>query len=195
MSGVKREGAVFLDRDGTVSEEVGYLDSLTKLMLLPQAFAAIKKVNESGLKAVVLTNQSAVARGYITEEFVSEVHLRIQEMLGKRGAHIDAFYYCPHHPTEGRGDYTKLCDCRKPGIGMLLQAAQDLNIDLRLSYLIGDTVKDIETAWRAGAKGVLVRTGYGQEAEKELTSADVRPDYVADDILAAVRWIMQDCKR
>lgn len=195
MSGIKKEGAIFLDRDGTVSEEVGHLDSLTKLMLLPQAFVAIEKINKSGLKAIVITNQSGVARGYFTEEFVSEVHLRIQEMLGKRGAHIDAFYYCPHHPTEGRGCYTQPCHCRKPGTGMLLQAAQDLNIDLQLSYMIGDTIKDIEAALRAGAKGVLVRTGYGQEAERELASADVRPDHVADDILAAVHWIMQDRKR
>jgi len=195
MSGIKREGAIFLDRDGTVNEEAGHLDSLTKLTLIPQAFAAIEKINKSGLNAVVITNQSGVARGYFTEEFVSEVHLRIQEMLGKRGAHIDAFYYCPHHPTEGQGGYTKPCRCRKPGTGMLLQAAQDLNIDLRLSYMIGDSLKDIETALRAGAKGVLVRTGYGREAERELPSSEVCPEHIADDILDAVYWIMQDRKR
>ena len=192
---MKREGAVFLDRDGTINEEAGYLDSLAKLTLLPKAFAAIEKINKSGMKAVVVTNQSGVARGYFSAEFVCDVHKRLQEILGEGGARIDAFYYCPHHPTEGRDDYRKLCNCRKPGTGMLLQAAQDLNIDLRLSYLIGDTIKDIETALRAGAKGVLVRTGYGQEAEREFASTAVRPDHVADDILAAVHWIMQDRKQ
>ncbi|MDO9585966.1 MAG: HAD-IIIA family hydrolase [Syntrophales bacterium] len=108
---------------------------------------------------------------------------------------MDAFYYCPHHPTEGREDYRKLCNCRKPETGMLLQAAQDLNIDLQLSYMIGDTLKDIETALRAGAKGVLVRTGYGREAERELPASEVCPEHIADDILAAVNWIMKDRRR
>jgi D,D-heptose 1,7-bisphosphate phosphatase len=192
MSGVKRTGAVFMDRDGTVNKEVGYLDNLTKLKLFPQTFAAIGKINKSGMKAVVVTNQSGVARGYFSEEFVSEVHSRIQEMLAEKGAYIDAFYYCPHHPTEGCESYTKPCRCRKPEAELFLQAVQDFNIDLQLSYMIGDTLKDIEAALKIGAKGVLVRTGYGREVERDLPASEVRPEYIADDILDAVHWIMQD---
>ena len=192
MSKLERIGAVFIDRDGTLNEEVGYLDSLDKLEIFPQAFAAIEEINKSGMKAVVITNQSGVARGYFPEEFVTEVHVRFQEILGEKGVHIDAFYYCPHHPTAGTAHYTKQCDCRKPESGMFLQAIRDLNIDPGLSYVVGDKMNDIEAAVRIGAKGVLVRTGYGMEEEREISSLKIRPAYIADDILEAVRWIMQD---
>jgi D,D-heptose 1,7-bisphosphate phosphatase len=181
--------AIFLDRDGTINEEVGYLSSLDQLTLYPQAMAAIKLINASGMKSIVVTNQSGVARGYFTATFVAEVHRQIQQILAPYPAHLDAFYFCPHHP-EGWGIYGQECGCRKPEPGMLLTAARDLGIDLGQSYLIGDTRKDMQAAQRAGVKAVLVRTGYGREAETEFS--EEAPEYVADDILEAVKWIMQD---
>jgi D-glycero-D-manno-heptose 1,7-bisphosphate phosphatase len=181
--------AIFLDRDGTINEEVGYLSSLAQLMLYPDAARAIKMINGSGMKSVVVTNQSGVARGYFTAAFVADVHWQIQSMLALHQARLDACYYCPHHP-EGQGIYRQECNCRKPEPGMLLMAAQDMGIDLGRSYLIGDTRKDMQAGLKAGTKAVLVRTGYGREAEAECS--DVGLNYIADDILAAVKWIMQD---
>jgi D,D-heptose 1,7-bisphosphate phosphatase len=146
-------------------------------------------INNSGMKSVVVTNQSGVARGYFSAAFVADVHRQIQSMLAPHQARLDALYYCPHHP-EGQGIYRQECQCRKPEPGMLLIAAQDMGIDLERSYLIGDTRKDMQAGLKAGAKAVLVRTGYGREAEEECS--DVGLNYVADDILAAVKWIMQD---
>ena len=186
--------AVFLDRDGTINEEVGYLDSLEKLRLFPETFTAIKRINESGMKAIVVTNQSGVARGYFTEALVKEVHNHIQDLLSKAGAYIDAFYYCPHHATEGRGQYLKTCTCRKPKPGMLLTAAESLDIDLALSCMVGDTLKDIETANNIPMKSVLIQTGHSaiyQDGSME-TASLVKPDYLAANILDAVNWIMRD---
>jgi D-glycero-D-manno-heptose 1,7-bisphosphate phosphatase len=196
---MKKNAAVFLDRDGTINEEVGYLDNIDKLKLFANAAEAIRLINESGMKAVVITNQSGVAKGYFTEEFVRKVHKLIQEMLQKRGAFIDEFYYCPHHHTEGVGAYLQSCACRKPEAGMLIQASKELAIDLRHSYTVGDMLKDIQVARAVGAKGILVKTGYGIDTiEKDLTSDSSKicqPSYIAEDILEAVKWIMKDQKR
>jgi len=194
----KQNTAVFLDRDGTINEEVGYLDTIDKLELFANAAEAIKMINESGMKAVVITNQSGIARGYFSEEFVETVHTHIQKILKAKGAFIDAFYYCPHHPTEGIGTYQQSCACRKPEAGLLIAAAQDLDIDLTSSYVVGDMVKDIQVASRVGSKGILVKTGYGLNTiEKDLThgSPEIsQPDYIAEDVLDAVRWIINDRK-
>ena len=195
---MKKNAAVFLDRDGVINEEVGYLDHLDKLKVIPCAFEAIKLINDSGMKTVVISNQSGVARGMITEEFVKETNNYLQINLQKRGAYINNFYYCPHHPTEGEEPYRQICDCRKPAPGMFLTAARDLNINLKLSYMIGDRFLDIEAAKKAGVKGVLVKTGYGSELlqddgpNKETTEG--KPDYIATDILDAVNWILKDRK-
>lgn len=188
---MKKNSAVFLDRDGTINEEVGYLGDLEKLNIYPNSFEAIRLINKSGMKAVVITNQSGVARGYFSEDFVMTVHSRINETLQKKGAHIDRFYYCPHHPTEGKGHYLKSCNCRKPKTGMLIKASEELGIDLSRSYMVGDTAKDIELAKGARVKGILVKTGYGK---KEMSS-DIKPDYIAEDIRDAVNWIMKDRKK
>jgi len=176
-----------MDRDGTINEEVGYLSRLEQLKLFPATFEAIRMINESGMKAVVVTNQSGVARGFFDEDFVNAIHARINEMLQKKGAFIDRFYYCPHHPVEGRNAYHISCSCRKPEPGMLLKAAQEMNIDLSSSYMIGDMAKDIEAGIRAGAKSILVKTGH----EEDVMYSD-RADYIAEDIMGAVKWIMKD---
>ena len=216
----KRWQAVFLDRDGTINEEVGHLDRMEKLQLIPGAAEAIRRINKSGMKAVVVTNQSGIARGIFDEAFVIEVHTRLRELLRAEGALIDAFYYCPHHPTEGRVDYVKMCDCRKPAPGMLLRAAEELRIDPNRSYMVGDTLKDIAAGARAGAQGILVRTGYGEEAAAELGPDEeprknedttphcipsekagaqgetviVRPVHIASNLLAGVQWILRNRK-
>jgi len=185
--------AVFLDRDGTINEEVGYMDSLDKLKIIPAAYEAIRLINKSCLKAIVVTNQAGIAREFFTEQFVRQTHEIMQADLLQCNAHIDKFYFCPHHPTEGTGIYLQNCNCRKPLPGMLLQAAHDLNINLKNSYMIGDTYRDMEAAKKAGVKGILVKTGYGREALRDIDSDGVdKPDFVADDILEAVKWIIKD---
>ncbi len=191
---MKKNLAIFLDRDGTINEEVGYLDSIDKLRIIPAAFEAIRLINKSCMKAVVITNQAGVARGLFTEEFVRKINGQLQSVLLEKGAVIDRFYFCPHHPTEGHDPYRRICDCRKPAPGLLHQAAADLDIDLNRSYLIGDRFQDMEAAHRAGAKGVLVLTGYGQdllqEAGPDRANELNQPDYIAKDILEGVHWIL-----
>jgi histidinol-phosphate phosphatase family protein len=190
--------AIFLDRDGTINEEVGFLDNLEKLRLLPGAARAIRMINESGFKAIVVTNQGGVGRGIFDEELVAAAHRRLQEMLGEQGAWIDAFFYCPHHPTEGRGIYLKDCPCRKPAPGMLLRAKNELMIELEDSWIIGDTLKDIEAGAMAGVRGVLVKTGYGSETAAQLADRPLqagngilyRPMMIVADIEEAIRWII-----
>jgi D-glycero-D-manno-heptose 1,7-bisphosphate phosphatase len=205
--------AVFLDRDGTINEEVGYMDRLDKLKLIPVAAEAIRLINASGMKAVVVTNQSGVARGLFDESFVDTVHIRLREMLRMEGAFLDGIYFCPHHPTEGRERYLMTCDCRKPAPGLLLQAAADLHLEPARSYMVGDNLKDIEAGARAGTRGVLVRTGYGSESADTLRlnkasgrmipgerehprteSVLYRPVHIAADILAAVKWIVRNLR-
>ncbi len=192
----RRYAAVFLDRDGTINEEVGYLDSLHKLRLIPGAAEAVRLINRSGMKAVVVTNQSGVARGLFDEAFVGEVHRRLREMLAAEGAFLDGVYHCPHHPREGRGIYLRECDCRKPAPGLLLKAAAELSLDPQRSAMIGDTLKDIEAGARIGTRGILVRTGYGTEAAAQLESraaeGPIRPVHTARDLLAAVHWLLKD---
>jgi D,D-heptose 1,7-bisphosphate phosphatase len=180
--------AVFLDRDGTINEEVGYLDSLEKLRVLPEAFGAVRLINQAGMKTVVITNQSGIGRGFFNEAFVGRVHEEMRRLFLEERAVIDGFYYCPHHPTEGMGQYRQACSCRKPEPGLILKAAEDLVIDLGKSYMIGDTPKDVEAGQRAGAKGILVQTGYGKVAEMGST----HPDYIAQDVFAAVKWLLSD---
>ena len=193
---MKKNVAIFLDRDGVINEEVGYLDSLNKLKVIPSAYEAIRLINESGMKAVVISNQAGVARGLITEEFVKKTNNYLQIMLRERGVYINKFYYCPHHPSEGEEPYRQICDCRKPAPGMFLTAAKDLNINLELSYMIGDRFLDMEAAKKVGIKGVLVKTGYGSELLREdgpdKATPESKPDFIAADILDAVRWILKD---
>jgi len=187
---VDRVSAVFLDRDGTINEEVEYLSRMEDLRLFPNTHEAIGLINRSGMQAVVITNQSGVARGFFDEVFLKRLHDRINDMLAARGAHIDRFYFCPHHPTEGRGKYRRDCDCRKPKAGMFHKAARDLHIDLASSYMIGDNHTDMEAAHNAGVRGILVRTGYGKTVDISQQAV-----YRAGDMLDAVQWILRDKRR
>ena len=183
--------AVFLDRDGTINEEKGYLNHIDRFVLIPGAAAAIRSINESGLKAVVVTNQSGVARGYFPKELIDQVHQKMSDLLEEEGAFLDGTYTCTHAPpNEGESDG---CGCRKPKIGLMQQAAQDLNLDLEKSYVVGDRFKDVEMARNAGAKAILVLTGYGKgELEFLGPSSKVQADFVAEDLAEAVEWILSD---
>jgi D-glycero-D-manno-heptose 1,7-bisphosphate phosphatase len=195
---MKKNIAVFLDRDGTINEEAGYLDNLAKIKIIPAAFEAIRMINVNAMKAIVISNQAGVARGLFSEEFVNVANEYLRAALREKNAIIDKFYYCPHHPTEGMGRYRQECDCRKPAAGMLLQAAQEMNINLAQSYIIGDRYNDMEAGKRVGVKGILVKTGFGQSLLQDVgpdkPTPQNKPDFVAADILEAVRWILKDRK-
>ena len=183
--------AVFLDRDGTVTEEVGYLTSLDMLKLIQGAGAAIKRLNEAGYKVVLVTNQSGVARGYFSESLVDDAHDLLRRMLMKDSALLDGIYYCPHHPTAGNSPYTVVCDCRKPETGLLDRAARDLAIDLKQSFMVGDKWSDVELGHRAGMRSILVRTGFSPDDPGNKRPAHVDdPDLTAHDLAEAVRWII-----
>ena len=162
----KKNDAVFMDRDGTINEEVSYLSRMEQLRIYPQAYEAIRLINAAGMKAVVITNQSGIARGYFTEDFVRSVHNRINELLGAEGARIDGFYVCPHHPIYGNGIYKQRCQCRKPEPGLLLQAADEMNIDLTRSYMIGDMLKDIEAGKKRGPGGFSSKPAMAQTSSE-----------------------------
>ena len=183
--------AVFLDRDGTVNEEVGYLRDLDQLRLIPGAGTAIRRLNEAGLNVVLVTNQSGVARGYFPEALVHEAHERLNQLLSNEGARIDAVYYCPHHPTAGNSPYTMACDCRKPGTGLIDRAARELGIDVRQSYMIGDKWSDVELGQRAGAHSILVRSGFAPDDPGNVRPAHLKdPDFIAHTIVEAADWII-----
>jgi len=184
--------AVFLDRDGTICEEVGYLDSIERLRLIPGSASAIKMLNERGLKAVVVTNQSGVARGFFSEARLQEVHEEMERMLREEGAYLDGIYYCPHLPGDPNEPDLGVCDCRKPASGLLFQAAADLGLDLRASYMIGDHYTDVECGQRVWAKGILVLTGHGGESVAKKESWLSPPAYIAPDLHAAVQWVIGD---
>lgn len=143
-------GAVFFDRDGTLNVDTGYLHEKDKFQWMPEAVEAIKYVNDHGYPAIVITNQSGVARGMFPESDVRALHKYMNEQLAKQGAHIDAFYYCPHHPQGSVAAYAGDCNCRKPKAGLIEQACRDFEIDLSKSYLIGDSPRDLECGRRAG---------------------------------------------
>jgi len=181
--------AVFLDRDGTVIEEVGYLDRPERVALFPWTIDAIRSLNRAGLRVVIVTNQSGVARGYFTEATVEQVHRRVSELLAVGGASIDAYYYCPHHPSGSVAEYTHVCGCRKPAPGLVDRAVRDLGVDPRQSVVVGDRWLDIAMAQQVGARGVLVRTGYGA-VEEQRPPANLTADSVVNNLVEAVSWAL-----
>jgi len=174
--------AIIMDRDGTISEEIGYVDRIEKFKLLPKSGEAIRLINKIGFKAIVITNQSGIGRGYFSELLVNGIHERLKELLKEFGAYVDAIYYCPHHPDAG-------CECRKPNIGLFKRAIKDFDIDPASSYVIGDKLTDLEFAERANSLGIIVKTGYGKK--EILSKIDKKPLYVAEDLYDAIRWIIK----
>lgn len=185
-SSLTPRAAVFLDRDGVINKEVGFLNHREQFVLLPGAAEAIRKLNRKGMLVVVITNQPVLARGECTEDELQAIHARMDYTLGKQGAFIDRLYYCPHHPDKGfPGEVSELkitCSCRKPEIGLLLKAQADMNIDMRKSWMVGDRTGDILAGSRAGVRTILVQTG---DAGKDGKYA-VTPDHICADILSAV---------
>ena len=170
--------AVFLDRDGTVSRYTEYCRRPQDFELQPDAGAAIRRLNEVGLLVVLVTNQSAIGRGWLTLETLQRIHEKMHRQLRRQGARVDAVYVCPHHPADG-------CGCRKPEVGLLLQAVSEWQIDLSSSYVVGDRWLDIASGHAAGCTSVLVCSGHPQEPGHE-----VRPDFEAQTLSEAVAWIV-----
>jgi D-glycero-D-manno-heptose 1,7-bisphosphate phosphatase len=183
--------AVFMDRDGTLSHEVGYVNHVSRFRLYPWSVDAVRLINRSGFLAVVITNQAGVARGYFPEAVIHEVHASLRAAMHDGGAQLDAIYFCPHHPSLGEPPYRMECDCRKPKPGLLKRAESDLGIDLKHSWVIGDRLGDVELAWRVGARGALVKSGYGLgELAYHAPARPRQPDLVAEHLLEAVGRIV-----
>ena len=211
---------VFLDRDGTINHEVHHLRRVEQLELLDGAAEAIRLLNDAGIRVIVVTNQAAIGRGLLTESGLEDIHVALRALLEERGARIDAIYSCPHHPTEGVGTYRVECECRKPKPGSLQRATQELDVILGSAFMVGDKCSDLEAGRAVGCRTVLVRTGYGSQAEAQLqhraasrsprtgpdstTSVEARTtktthsmpsdgrlaDHVADNLLEAALWIL-----
>lgn len=182
--------AVFLDRDGTINEEMGYINHISRFKIFKYTFDAIKILNNLGFKVLILTNQSGLARGYFTEEVLNKVHDTLLKKAEKNKAKIDKIYYCPHHKNGIVEKYKIDCDCRKPKPGMLLKAQKDFKISLEKSYLIGDRYKDIQFAFSNNIKSILVKTGYGLgEFFYQSKNWPKDPDYVCNNLLEAAHLI------
>ena len=187
--------AIFLDRDGTLIEEVGHLYRNEDVHIYPEAFKAVRKINQCGALTIVIT------RGLLNEKELADLHGFLQEEFRREEARIDAFFYCPHHPKAGTGTYTQECTCRKPHPGMLMFAARELQLEMDTSYMIGDKLVDVEAGPRAGCLSVLVKTGHGESELQLLDRGDASapllkgplqaPDHVAENVLNAVDWIME----
>jgi D-glycero-D-manno-heptose 1,7-bisphosphate phosphatase len=180
---------VFLDRDGTLIEEVGYLDRIDRLHLFPETVDALRVLQRAGLRVIIVTNQSGIAQGLFTESFVRDLHDHLSQRLALGGVRLDGIYYCPHHPEAKLAAYRATCECRKPASGLLRQAARDLDLDLAQSYMIGDRWRDLLAGQASGTTGVLVRTGYG-ETEAQHPPAGARAEAVVDNLAAAASWIL-----
>ena len=183
--------AVFMDRDGTLSHEVGYVNHLSRFRLYPWTVDAIRMVNRAGWLAVVVTNQAGVARGYFPESLIQEIHASLRASVEGGGGRLDGIYVCPHHPSVGEPPYRQDCDCRKPRPGLLKRAEADLSVDLGRSWVVGDRHGDLELAWRVGARAALVKSGYGLgELEHHAPRWKRPPDLVAEHLLEAVERIL-----
>lgn len=181
---------VFLDRDGTVNEEVNYLHRPEDLRFLPGAAEAIRRFGELGFSVVVVSNQAGIARGYYTERDFLALSEYMNRVLSESGAHIDGFYFCPHHPEHGIGEYRKPCHCRKPDTGMFEQAAERFLVDKAHSYMIGDKLIDTQAGHNFGLRSVLVGTGYGEKEREKAAPGDY--DWYAGTLLEAADWIQKE---
>lgn len=185
--------AVFLDRDGTINEQMGYINHIDRFHLLEGVPDAIRRLNIAGIPVVVVTNQSGLARGYFPESLLEEVHRKMELLLADDNAHIDGIFVCPHHPEAKEAKFRVDCDCRKPKNGLFVRAARELELDLARSYVVGDRWSDLKAAASCGAKGILVLTGYGRgDYEYIGPQQQIQPHYVAENLQEAVDWILAD---
>ena len=190
-----KKRAVFLDRDGTLSVDSAYPSRYEEISVYPESYEAVKRLNRAGLLAVVVTNQSAVGRGLLTEAALKEIHVRLSDSFAGREARLDAIYSCPHYALSADPRYNEDCGCRKPKPGLALRAAADLGIDLAGSYMVGDKPEDIIFGMNIGATPVLVLTGCGREALAALREQGIWPAHVAENILQAAAWILERERR
>ncbi len=179
--------AVFLDRDGVLTREDEWVLRASQVELLPGAAAGVRALNAAGVPAIVVTNQSAIARGWLDEAGLAAIHARLTEMLAAAGAHVEAIYFCPHHPTEGVGDLRRACDCRKPEPGLLLRAAREHDIDLASSWMVGDAARDIAAARTVGVHTALALTGKGAAERARIVPP---PEIVGERLDAIVAEIL-----
>ncbi len=186
----KLRPAIFLDRDGTINEDIGYASHPEEIRLYPESAKAIRLINQSGLKAILVTNQSGIARGLFSEARLTDMHDHLQALLAQEHARIDAIYFCPHHPRYGDATYRRACDCRKPQPALIYRAVQEHAIDLPLSFVIGDKASDINLAANVGAKSVLVLTGYGNQTLAHSDRWPCHPTWIADNLYEAVKRIL-----
>lgn len=182
--------AVFLDRDGTMIEDVGYLRRVEDVTFFPWTIDAIRALGRAGLVPVVVTNQSAIARGLLTAHELERIHGAMAQALEAGGARVAAYYYCPHHPDGSVAEYATVCDCRKPARGLVDRAARDLSLDPARSFLVGDKWLDVGLARAVGARAILVRTGAGA-LEAANPPPDLEADAVVDNLAAAASWILR----
>jgi D-glycero-D-manno-heptose 1,7-bisphosphate phosphatase len=180
--------AVFMDRDGTIIEDIGYLNHPGAIQFIPGSIDAIKKLNASGYKVIVITNQAGVARGLVSENMLQTIDKTLHKWLLSSGAHLDGIYYCPHHPEHGYYPYKQICECRKPHPGLIKKAQRDFNIDLAQSYMVGDKATDIEAGQKAGVKTIHVLSGRGKDEKDKIKIA---PDHTAQNLTDAVNWIIK----
>ncbi len=187
------KAGVLLDRDGTINEQMGYINHISRFIMLPDAAQAIRELNARNIPVAVVTNQSGLARGYFPAPLLDEVHDKMNQALADRKAHVDGIFICPHHPEAKEEKYRVDCDCRKPKTGLFDQASASLGIDLKQSYLVGDRWSDLKAAVTCGAVPVLVLTGYGAGDFKYIgPSQEIQPAFVASNLLEAVEWIIED---
>jgi histidinol-phosphate phosphatase family protein len=186
-----RRGIVFLDRDGTINAEVERLCSPDRLELIPKAGEAVRRLNQAGFLAVLITNQSIIARGECSVAGLEKIHDRLKKLLAEMGARLDAIYYCPHHPDPGRdravAKFKIRCDCRKPGTGMLDRALADYSLGASDAWMIGDTTVDLKTAQNAGIRSILVHTGHAGSDRRW----SVRADHEFPDLHGAVEFVIR----
>jgi len=186
-----KKNAVFLDRDGTINVDSGYPSDYGQIKIYPRSYEAVRRLNSAGLPVIVLTNQSGIGRGLLTEENLKLIHEKMRAAFQQENARLDAFYYCPHYELSSIPRYRLDCDCRKPNLGLALRAATDFGLDLGRSYMVGDKVEDIILALKIKASPVLVLTGYGRESLMKLEALGAKPVHVAEDILGAAVWILE----
>ena len=182
--------AVFLDRDGTINEDVGYPNDISQIKIYPYSFEAVKKLNQAGLLTIITTNQSGIGRGIIEEKKLNEIHQKMRALFSEHSGFFDGIYYCPHYIFSTTSAYKKECACRKPKPGLAKQAASDLGVDLENSYMVGDKVEDILFGLNFGATPILVLTGFGQKILPVLEEKKILPAHIAPNLLDAVDWIL-----